>query len=91
MSNDIECLNCGTISDVLAEWIGTCCDCGAELSKDPTGLRYFKVELVVATPQLQQGDLIGLAWDTFTSRTDMTLVQNIVYRVSGNNYEGPEA
>jgi hypothetical protein len=49
--------------------------------------KYFKVELVVATDQLQQGDLIDLAWNTFTGREDMVLVQNIVYNVDGYNYE----
>lgn len=53
-------------------------------------MNYFKIELVVATTQLDQQDLIDEAWEQFTGRNDLTLVQNIVYNVDGNNYEGPE-
>ncbi len=50
-------------------------------------MRYYKVELVIATDEWNQQDLIDVCWYTFTGHDNLTLVQNIVYAVDGANYK----
>jgi hypothetical protein len=49
--------------------------------------RYFKVEVVIATDEWDQQDLIDFFWDGITHQDELLLVQNIVYAVDGANYE----
>jgi hypothetical protein len=52
--------------------------------------RYFKVEVVIATDEWTQQDLIDFFWDGITHQDELLLVQNIVYSVDGAKYEEEE-
>jgi hypothetical protein len=52
-------------------------------------MKQYKVELVIATDEWTQQDLIDFMWSGITHQDELLLVENIVYQIA--DYKDDEA